>query len=141
MMGEPVDLFKGWIKSINEKTGNIFDSAEHDRRELDKTYPSFMILRAFSQSPDVVQYAAEISVRSEHLSPKMQYDALYYGIPKRKRFDKWAKASKDTHISNIMEAYNYSRTKAEAAYTLFSEAQLEELNQYLYKGGRNGKSK
>lgn len=130
------DLFKEWIPSITEKKGYLFDSAKIE--EIERKYPTFMITRALSQYEDTVLIANEVNRMGSILDPKMHYDFLYYLVPKKKRFSKWAKAQKNDTINTIVEVFDISTRKAEEVIDLLSEEDIENLKSYLYKGGKNG---
>lgn len=128
------DLFKEWIPSITEKKGYLFEKGKEE--EIERKYPSFMINRALSQYEDTVLLANEVNRMGATLDPKLQYDFLYYLVPKKRRFSKWAKAQKSDTINMIVEAYNISVRKAEEIIDLLSEDDIENLKTYLYKGGK-----
>lgn len=127
------DLFKEWLPSITEKSGYLFDG--RNDQETEQKYPAFMINRALSQYEDTALIANEVN-RHSSLDPKLQYDFYFHLVAKRKRFSKWAKANKTEEVKTIMEAYNISAKKAEEIQTMFSSEEMEQLRQYLYKGGK-----
>jgi hypothetical protein len=133
-----MDLFKDWLPSVTEKKGYMF--AEGDLDEIERKYPAFMMNRALSQYEDTVLLANEMNC-SSHLDPKIQYDFLYYSVPKKRRFSKWAKAQKDDTINMISTIYQISTRRAEEVADLFSDEDIEALKQYQFKGGKNEKPK
>lgn len=128
------DLFKDWITSINEKHVNVFKEGSVNELEMD--YPSYMINRALSQSKDTIQYANLINIKAEYMAPKMQYDFLFHAVPKRKRFEKWAKSEKLDDIEVIKKVFGYSQKKAEIARDLMTDADVEELKKHNFEGGK-----
>lgn len=128
------DLFKEWLPSITEKRGYMFEKGKEE--EIERKYPSFMINRALSQYEDTVLFANEVNRLSSSLDPKLQYDFLYYLVPKKKRFSKWAKAQKSDKINTLVEVYKISVRKAEEISDLLSEEDFENLRNYLDKGGK-----
>jgi len=132
-----IDLFKGWMPSINSKTEYIFSNPSEEE-EIERKYQAFIINRALSQHIETVFSANDMNIYGSSLDPKLQYDYHYYGIPKGKRYSKWAsKGVKPDAINMLVEAYKISIRKAEEIVDLFSEEDLENLSQYLYKGGKN----
>ena len=129
------DLFKEWIQSINVKDRNLFKE-NIDIESVEKEYPSFMILRALSQSEDTVAIANMVNTRANTMTPRMQYDFLFNMVPKKKRFAKWAKGEKSEEIALIQEAYNYSRVKAELALELLSDKDIANIKAWLDTGGK-----
>lgn len=128
------DLFKEWLPSITEKRDYLFEKGKEE--EIERKYPSFMINRALSQYEDTVLIANEVNRLSAFLDPKLQYDFLYYLVPKKRRFARWAKAQRSDTINTLVEVYNISVRKAEEISDLFSEIDIENLKAYLFKGGR-----
>lgn len=128
------DLFKDWIPSISQKTEYLFEenSIDIDNDELEKSYPAYLINKTLSYQPDTVLAANEMN-RLFFLDPKLQYDFLFYIIPKKKRFFKWEKGAKNEKINMIKEAFSYSNEKAEDVVDLIEEDQLK---LYFNKGGK-----
>ena len=114
------------VKNINKKDG-LLEAGEIGGA-------MFVVIRAFSNTPDTVLFANEANKLSK-VGEEMQYRFLYHAITKNpKRFAPWNKQAKsEQHILNIMELYGYSRQKAEAVADLISESVAEQL---VYKGGR-----
>lgn len=131
------DLFKEWIPSINDKQGYLFDGSRDS--EVEHHYPSFMINRALSQYEDTVLLANEVNRFASTLDPKLQYDFLYYSVPKKKRFASWNKATTNKDISIIQEVYKMSVKKAEEISDLLDKEQMDSLEGYIFKGGRDKK--
>lgn len=132
-----LDLFKDWIRSINEKHVNLFDGA--DQQMLENHYPAFMINRALSQSEDTILQANVVNVRHDFITARMQYDFLMTTIPKKRRFSKWARAEKSEKVDLIKQVYNLSQQKAEIAETMISDDDVEKLKEYVFEGGRKSR--
>jgi hypothetical protein len=71
-----------------------------------------------------------------HTDNKLQYYYLLNSIRPKKRFAKWVKKQEDNDLDAVMRCYGYSRTKAEAALTLLSPVQLEQIKKRLNKGNQ-----
>lgn len=130
------DLFKDWVTSISEKTQDVYKDSGEKVESLDAEYPAFMINLALSQYPDTILAANAMNIRADFLQPKMQYDFLMYAVPKKRRFSKWAKGSKDSRIELIKETFNYSQKKAELASELISDEDFAKIEDYMSQGGK-----
>lgn len=119
-----------YLNSINMSKKDIMvdDIAE-------KQYVPFVVNRTLSYFPDTVLFANEMN-QYAHLPNRLQFDFFINTIRKRKRFSKWAKASKQSDLEVVKEYYGYSDMKAEQALTLLSEEQINLLKKKVYKGGR-----
>lgn len=102
--------------------------------ETEKDYNQFVINRGLSFGADTIIYGNEMNSRP-HLTAKMQYDFLFYGIPKRKRYNKWIKADKIDNIDIITEYYECSDVRAKEILGLLTEEQVEQIRKRLFKGG------
>lgn len=128
-----------FITSINEKKSYLFEDAVADNSgeaadldSMDRKYPPFMVNRGLSYFIDTIMLANEMNTRFD-MSKKMQYDFLYHGVRKKKRFSKWFKKAKDNEdIELIKEAYGFNRQRAEEVYDLID---IEALRKYMDKGG------
>ena len=128
-----------FLNSINEKKAYLFDDVRADNSgeasdldSVDRKYPPFMVNRGLSYFVDTVMLANEMNQRFE-LAKKMQYDFLYHGVRKKRRFSKWVKKPKDSKdIELIKEAYCYSRERAEEVYDLID---IKQLRKDMDKGG------
>ena len=128
-----------FLNSINQKKSYLFDDILADNSgeasdldSVDRKYPPFMVNRGLSYFVDTVMLANEINQRFE-LAKKMQYDFLYHGVRKKRRFSKWVKKQKDSKdIELIKEAYCYSRERAEEVYDLID---IKQLRKDMDKGG------
>lgn len=121
------------LTSINFDKKHIFK----DNPELENQYPAFMVNRGLSYFPDTIMYANQTNGYS-FLDNRLQYDFLFYGVTKRKRFSKWAKKepTADT-IRLIMDYYKYSEAKAIEAASLLTEEQIKTIEEKMYKGGKS----
>lgn len=102
--------------------------------ETEKDYNQFVINRGLSFGADTIIYGNEMNSRP-HLSSKMQYDFLFHGIPKRKRYNKWIKADKIDNIDIITEYYECSDVRAKEILRLLTDDQVEQIRKRLFKGG------
>ena len=119
-----------YLKAINETKKDIMvdDIAE-------KEYNPFIINRGLSFFKDTILYANEMN-RYHHLDHRVQFDFFINIIRKKKRWSKWIKASDIDNLELIKEYYGYSNEKAKSVLSLLNNAQIEELKQRIYKGGK-----
>ena len=59
----------------------------------EKRYPAFIVNKCLSGLADAVLFANEMNCL-HWLDNKLQYDFYLHGLPKKKRFAKWMRASK-----------------------------------------------
>lgn len=119
-----------YLNTINTTKKDIMvdDAAE-------KSYNAYMVNRSLSYFNDSVLYANEMN-KYHHLDNKLQYHFLINSIRPRKRFSKWMKKSDQDSVELVKEYYGYSNEKARQVLSLFSDMQITELKQRLYKGGK-----
>jgi hypothetical protein len=119
-----------YLNTINTTKKDIMvdDAAE-------KSYNAYMVNRSLSYFNDSVLYANEMN-KYHHLDNKLQYHFLINSIRPRKRFSKWMKKSDQDSVEVVKEYYGYSNEKARQVLSLFSDMQITELKQRLYKGGK-----
>jgi hypothetical protein len=119
-----------YLNSINMTKKDIMvdDQAE-------KEYVPFIVNRGLSYFQDTVHIANEMNKLS-HLDSKLQYLFYINIISKRKRFSKWMKASENENLEVVKQYYGYSNQQAKSALSLLSQAQIDELKDRRYEGGR-----
>lgn len=120
-----------FVKSINDKTGNLIDRDPNTERE----YSPYIVNRALSQFADTVM-AANTMNSMHYLDKKLQYDYLYRSVKKSKRFARWIKPEREEDWENmIMEWYKVSRVRAREYLSMMTEQDKEELTAKTYIGG------
>ena len=119
-----------YIASITHQKNDMMTDEDGE-----KGYSPFMTNRGLSYFQDTVLLANEMN-RMSHLDNKLQYDFLRHAVRSKKRFSKWAKKSTSDKIDVIKEYYGYTDEKAYAVVDLISDAQLEEMKERLFKGGK-----
>ena len=118
--------------------GSISDKKEYLMRDAvdKKEYNPWMVNRGLSQFADTVLFANEIN-KYYSLDNDMQYDFLFHGVPKGKRFSKWAKGDTDADISLIMKAYKVNRSRATEYLSLITPEQLKIIADVMNPGGKS----
>jgi hypothetical protein len=67
---------------------------------------------------------------------------LSSSIRKKKRYDKWVKAEKESEtLTLIKEYYNYSNEKAKQILTIITDDHIEYMKQKLDRGGLSKKKR
>ena len=119
------------IKNLIDSKGEL---PEWDD-QFEKDYVPFIINRAFSFNMGTVLFANEMNI-SPALSKKQQFDFLYYGVPKGKRFDKWIKQTKlHEDIEMLQNYYSINNRVAVNLASLLTDSQLSEIRKITRKGG------
>ncbi len=100
-------------------------------------YTPFMVNRGLSNGIDTVVHAYVMDQVGSKLPKDMQYDYLYHGVRKGKRYNSWAKKSKYDYVEEIMDIYELSETKAIDVLHRLGESDLEQLIEWYAarKGG------
>ena len=111
-----------FINAINFSKQDLW---EEDPELADKSYNAFIINRGLSMNKDTVLYAAEISQHGAFLPARGQFDYLRCMIRKGKRYSKWSKKSKISHLEEVKAYYNVSEKKALQFLKLLTPEQLE----------------
>lgn len=129
MAAEKVSPF-AWVDAITQKKSDPME--EYGEKE----YPAFMVSRALSYFPDTILYAAEINLY-QHMDAKLQYDYYRNSVRPKKRFAKWGKKKSSEDVKFLMEALQYSRTKAEQAASILTPEQIKEMKDSRSVGTEN----
>jgi hypothetical protein len=122
-----------YVNSINDSKKNLMIDSENDEL-VEKQYPSFMVNKAMSYFVDTILYANEINEYA-HLDNRLQYEYYLNGIPKKKRFSKWAKKEKDNDLDLIVDYYQCNYTRASEIAKIINKKELDFMKQKLQKGG------
>lgn len=126
-----------FLNSINTTKENLIREDPLNEKE----YTPYLVNRGLSYFRDTIFYANEMN-RYPELPKKLQYEFYLHGVPKRKRFSKWAKKSTDSQndLELIAKEYDCSIRKAEVIYTLLTPEQIVFIrDQYSHGGTRKVK--
>ena len=120
-----------YVNAINYSKQDLF--AEDPPSETQ--YPRYIIDLAMSQYPDTVLFANEANML-QYAPARAHFKFYLHLVERKKRYAKWGKIEQDSRIDAIIEYYNYSREKAMEVVDLFTEQQIQSLEQKLQHGGR-----
>lgn len=109
-----------FVGSINDKKYLMVNP------EIERQYVPFIVNRGLSNFVDAMPYVHFLNTHP-NLPFKMQYDYLYYGLRKMKRYSKWAKLEKHDYLDDVINFYKVSKQKAMGLIERLSEEQLYEL--------------
>ena len=98
-------------------------------------YASFVVNRALSHGRDTVLFANIMNMYS-HLPSNMQYDFYYFGVPAKKRYNKWVKKDVSKDIAVIKKYYACSEETAADYAKLLSAEQIKEISSRMSVGGK-----
>ena len=97
----------------------------------------FFRLRTLSHSPDAVHLANQINLHS-HLPDQMRYDFLRHsGALVKRPTTGWARRPRENEadLALVSDAYNLSKPKARQALRILKPEQVEELRDWMRRGG------
>jgi hypothetical protein len=125
------------VKTVFDVAGSLSTSAEDIWCEdVEKLYLPFIINRYFSQHICSIMFANEMN-KYPALTKRQQADFYRLAVqPKKKRFAKWGKHEVDLNIELISSYYRCNRRLAEQYAHLLSSADIEDIRQKMYRGGR-----
>jgi len=121
-----------YLNAINVNKEPLLDESESYTKQ---SYPPFVVTRCLSYFPDTLFAANEMNTRP-HLDSKMHFDFLRGSVRPRKRFSKWLKREEDARVAALVEYYGFSTRKAREALAVLSEADIEEIQAAVDKGGK-----
>jgi hypothetical protein len=98
-------------------------------------YAPFVINRAMSHGKDTLLFANIMNMYPA-LPNFMQYDFYYYGIPQRKRYNKWVKKEAMPDVDTVRNYYNCSVQVAIDYAKLLTPEQIKVLGTRMNTGGR-----
>ena len=128
------NLFKEILPDINFGHKNLIRTEEMD--EAQYITQRFLINRSLSMSPDTILYSNDMNYYYD-LDGVLQYDYFINSIRKKKRYNKWAKASKaSVKVEVIKEYYNYNEQRAVEVLPFLTDDQLTFMKSKLNKGGK-----
>lgn len=121
-----------FIGSINDKKYMMVDPL------IERQYNPFIVNRGLSQFIDAVPFVHFLNTHHQ-LDAKLQYDYLYHGLRKMRRFSKWAKNEKVDYLDDVIETYKVNRQEAARIIERLTEEQLYQLRAKLNARGGRGK--
>jgi len=122
-----------YVNAINDTKKNLMVGTDNDEL-AEKGYTPFMVNKSLSYFIDTILYANEINEYA-HIDNKLQFEYYLNGIPKKKRFSKWAKKEKSDDLDIICEYYGCSYTRAAEIHKIINKTNIDFMKQKLQKGG------
>jgi hypothetical protein len=111
-----------------------------DEVDFESGYVAFVVNRCLSYYPDLV-LSINLINGFPQIPKQMQYHFLLHYLKKHKRYGKkWVKPEITEELELVKEYYGYSTTKAEEALSLLNKDQINQIKQFLDKGGKVKKS-
>lgn len=98
-------------------------------------YNPYIITNALSMSAQTLPFAEWLNENS-NIPKKLQYDFLWYGLPKGVKKGFWIKGENSDDVDVVKYAYKVSHSKAIQILSVLSKEQIEELRQKTSKGGK-----
>lgn len=122
-----------YINAVSDNKKNIMVGTENDDL-AEKSYNPYLTNKSLSYHADAILYVNEIN-QYANLDNKLQFDYYLYGLPKKKRFSKWAKKDENEDIEIISQWYGCNYSKAAEILSLINKNTLDLIKQRLQKGG------
>jgi hypothetical protein len=122
-----------YVNAINDTKKNLMVGTDNDEL-AEKGYTPFMVNKSLSYFIDTILYANEINEYA-HIDNKLQFEYYLNGIPKKKRFSKWAKKEKSDDLDIICEYYGCNYTRAAEIHKIINITNIDFMKQKLQKGG------
>jgi hypothetical protein len=91
-----------------------------------KEYIPFIINKGLSNFSDVILYANDVNIWHE-MPKRHQFEYLKHSIPKKKRFSKWPKKTKDADVDAIAKVYECNARRAAEMLEILTPPQLKEI--------------
>jgi hypothetical protein len=104
----------------------------------EKEYVAYLTNHSLSNFADTI-FAANAMNTNHLLDRRMQYDYLFYGVTKKRRYSKWHKPKYDNRIEidAIKAVFGYSEKKAQQAFeTLKPEDVQKILKEWQHMNGK-----
>lgn len=117
-----------FVKSVTETKEYMFS----DDTSLE--YQPYVINRALSNLPDCLFFANEMNRYNSYIPLQQQYEFYFHSLDKKRRYGGWNKMVKNEDVVLIMDAFGYSRQKAEQVLPILTEDQLTQMRNQ--NGGR-----
>lgn len=118
-----------YVKDLSFEKKNLAQQIENEIGKFPSEFVPYVVLKTFGNSPDTVLLANEINIRFGDIPANMQYLFYLYGIPKRKRFNKFYSEDKDRTaiIKALMVYYGWGMNEATINMKMFTEKELKEI--------------
>ena len=102
---------------------------------VEKSFDTFMTVRALSQHHDTILYANEVNKLS-FKNKLFAHDYLFYSIKKKKRYGKWAKKDEESDLLSLVKRkYALNNDVARSYLNIMTDEDKQKLkNDYVIGG-------
>lgn len=118
-----------YVKDLSYDKKGLALQVKRETGSFPREYVPYVAMKAFGNSPDTVLLANEVNVRFSMIDTEFQYEFFLYGIPKKKRFNKFFSENKTymKRLQAIARYYECGTNDARASYRLIPEPELDRL--------------
>jgi hypothetical protein len=120
-----------FVNAINGNKENLFETKGYGEND----YVKFLVNRQFSMFPDTIMIANEANIALNNIPNKSHFEFYLNMVVPKRRYSKWYKADSNNKVTILCEVYNISEGKAREIVDLFSDSDIKEIEQRLYRGG------
>lgn len=118
-----------YVKDLSFEKKNLAKQIEDETGTFPNEFVPYVVLKTFGNSPDTVLLANEINIRFGEIPKEAQYAFYLYGIPKRKRFNKFYSEDKERteKIKALMKYFGWGINESSINMKMFTDKELKEL--------------
>ena len=118
-----------YVKDLSFEKKNLAKEIEEQTGKFPSEFVPYVVLKTFGNSVDTVLLANEINIRFGEIPTEIQYQFYLYGIPKRKRFNKFYSEDKERTeiIKALMKYFSWGMNESIINMKMFSKEELKEI--------------
>lgn len=118
-----------YVKDLSFEKKNLAKQIEEETGKFPSEFVPYVVLKTFGNSSDTVLLANEINIRFGEIPADMQYLFYLYGIPKRKRFNKFYSEDKErtARLKSLMTYFSWGMNESAINMKMFTEQELNEI--------------
>jgi len=120
-----------FVNSVSFSKENLFENPD----VKPKDYIPFIVNKSLMSHSDSIFYANEMN-QHPNIPNELQYSYLINILRKRKRYSSWKKVVNNEVVKTLQEYYSCSIPKALEIQKLLTLQEVEEIKNYLDKGGK-----
>ena len=122
-----------YVNAVSDSKKDLMVGTENDEL-AEKGYNPYLTNKSLSYHVDAILYVNEMNQYAS-LDNKLQFDYYLHGLPKKKRFSKWAKKVEDEDLELVSQWYGCNYSKAAEILKIINKNTLDLIKQKLQKGG------